>query len=396
MRSAQDGLSMPQVNLTDASGQELRQLLESSRRQGDAAFTYRILQEMAARREAPAQRHRFGKRRPAEPRHIDFDLAEPLEAEAPDAAAFEADEDDVPPMPAWRPPAEREMAAAAAAVEPEPEPEPPVEAAPAPPGFRTMADDRPLHLVDPDPPRAAPPQRPPPPRKTHFRMLAGFVLGVPFGLALGWWAYGIVHEGPLPAGPIQTAALAAPPAPAAEPPNPAAAAETAPDAAPASSADSSAPPATPTDALEPAHGADAAPIPADSPPPPTPRAAAPVAPAAASPEPTPIVADKPASDRPIADRLGADKPAAAGCAAQPTPADRTICGDAKLKRLQDDLRQAYAEALAAHQDRDLLREHQLAWRDARSDVSDPDRLARLYQERIRKLKAATAEALQQR
>jgi uncharacterized protein len=88
--------------------------------------------------------------------------------------------------------------------------------------------------------------------------------------------------------------------------------------------------------------------------------------------------------------------AAGGCAAQPTPADRAICGDAKLQRLQENLRQAYAEALAAHQDRALLRERQLAWRDARSEVSDPDRLARLYEERIRKLKAATAEALQQR
>ena len=50
---------MPQVNLTNASGQELRQLLDSSRRRGDAALSYTILQEMAARREAPAERRAF-------------------------------------------------------------------------------------------------------------------------------------------------------------------------------------------------------------------------------------------------------------------------------------------------------------------------------------------------
>jgi uncharacterized protein len=83
------------------------------------------------------------------------------------------------------------------------------------------------------------------------------------------------------------------------------------------------------------------------------------------------------------------------CAAEPTPADRTICQDPKLQRLQRELRQAYAEALDAHQDRTLLREHQLAWRDSRSAITDPDQLARLYEDRIRKLKAATAAARQE-
>jgi uncharacterized protein len=83
---------------------------------------------------------------------------------------------------------------------------------------------------------------------------------------------------------------------------------------------------------------------------------------------------------------------AKGCATQPTPADRTICGDARLRRLQAELRRAYDEALAAHEDRALLREHQLAWRDTRSAIGDPERLARLYEARIRKLNAATAEA----
>ena len=71
-----------------------------------------------------------------------------------------------------------------------------------------------------------------------------------------------------------------------------------------------------------------------------------------------------------------------GCAAEPTPADRQICGDEELRRLQLELRQAYAEALDAHVDRALLRQRQLAWRDARNTVSDPTRLAQLYEQRV--------------
>ncbi|MCR5878510.1 hypothetical protein [Phenylobacterium sp. J367] len=85
------------------------------------------------------------------------------------------------------------------------------------------------------------------------------------------------------------------------------------------------------------------------------------------------------------------KAAAETCAAA-TPADRAICGDPELQRLQKDLRQAYAEALEAHADRATLRQRQLAWREARNDVDDPERLAGLYSQRIRKLEAATAEA----
>jgi len=80
------------------------------------------------------------------------------------------------------------------------------------------------------------------------------------------------------------------------------------------------------------------------------------------------------------------------CAARPTPADRAICADPALQRLQKALRQAYAEALDAHADRALLRQRQLAWRDARNGVDDPDRLAALYEQRIRKLAAATVDA----
>ena len=82
----------------------------------------------------------------------------------------------------------------------------------------------------------------------------------------------------------------------------------------------------------------------------------------------------------------------AKCAAQKTPADRAICEDPELQRLQKELRAAYANALEMHEDRGLLRQHQLEWRDARNEVSDPTRLARLYQQRIRKLDAAAEEA----
>ena len=73
-------------------------------------------------------------------------------------------------------------------------------------------------------------------------------------------------------------------------------------------------------------------------------------------------------------------------------ADRAICANEDLQKLQRDLRQAYAKALDAHADRVTLRQRQLAWRDARNAVADPERLAGLYEARIRKLKAATAAA----
>jgi uncharacterized protein YecT (DUF1311 family) len=87
--------------------------------------------------------------------------------------------------------------------------------------------------------------------------------------------------------------------------------------------------------------------------------------------------------------------APAACTAQPTPADRTICGDPELRGLQRQLRQAYNEALEAHENRALLRQRQLSWASARDPVSDPDRLAQLYEQRIRRLNAATAAARQQ-
>jgi uncharacterized protein len=91
-----------------------------------------------------------------------------------------------------------------------------------------------------------------------------------------------------------------------------------------------------------------------------------------------------------------DPPAGPACGAEPTPADRTICAHPRLQRLQEDLRRAYADALAAHEDRAILRQRQLAWRDARSAVTDPERLAALYEDRIRKLDSATADARSRR
>lgn len=110
--------------------------------------------------------------------------------------------------------------------------------------------------------------------------------------------------------------------------------------------------------------------------------------AAAQAEPSPAAAEEPAE---------AATDNADGClAAAETPADRAICADPDLQRLQRDLRRAYAEAIEAHADRTILRQRQLAWRDARNPVTDPARLAALYQERIRKLNAAAEDARRQR
>jgi hypothetical protein len=118
------------------------------------------------------------------------------------------------------------------------------------------------------------------------------------------------------------------------------------------------------------------------------------------PEPPPAPAEPrsvEANAAPEADQQEKAAPAmsavAGNCAAAPTPADRTICGDPELRRLQHELQRAYARALDAHEDRSLLRERELAWRDARNTISDPHRLAELYEARIQKLNAATADAL---
>lgn len=103
-------------------------------------------------------------------------------------------------------------------------------------------------------------------------------------------------------------------------------------------------------------------------------------------------ADAGRSPAPIAAEARADE----DCARQATPADRVICEEPELQDLQRALRRAYAVALTAHEERGLLRERQLAWREARNGVTDPVRLTALYQQRIRRLEAATAEARRER
>jgi uncharacterized protein YecT (DUF1311 family) len=215
--------------------------------------------------------------------------------------------------------------------------------------------------------------------------VVGGILGVILGIAVGWLGGWLARDGMSrlsgPA-PVQVAAAAKTPAP---PPVAPPVAETPP------AIDSAlGPGASPADA-----NAAAAPSAATAPTQPAPAQPAPKA-AEAAPVPDGTVMELPApgtedADADVAKTAKADK-TAKGCASQPTPADRTICGDARLRHLQAELRRAYSVALAAHEDRALLREHQLAWRDTRSSVSDPDRLARLYEERIRKLNAAAEAA----
>lgn len=358
---------MPQINLSSLSGAELRQRLDASRARGDATLAYEILREMEARRAAEAGRRRSkagrgaGRRRAGEPRIVDVDLGDPLDKG-----------DDLPPMPHWRAPDLAAAKAAARAAEPVEEPVGAAEPAEVtPPRFRTL--EAPLALVEPEPaPRAAepeiedlrmaaephaaarPPRRPRAGSGHGLRIAAGFAVGITSGVALGWFAADLARESPPPAQMAVAALAAAPPAARVEPaPEPAASALPTEMAEAPAAADAAAPAATVE--LE---------LPAAEPSPPVETAA--VA------DPGPLAAN--------------------GCAAEPTPADREICADPELQRLQQSLRRAYAEALDAHEDRALLRQRQLAWREARSDVTDPVRLARLYEQRIRRLDAAAAQA----
>jgi len=366
---------MAQVDLSALSGPELRRLLDTTRARGDAALSYQILQEMAARRDAPKPRGLLAMRRPAEPRMIALNLGDPLEPE-----------DELPPLPAWRPPPPEPAAAAARPPEPEPPPAPPprrsrrrktaapvavVDVEPPPPPPSEPRGPRSVWDADPEPPadeaadatdeslrlhapalesRGAPGRR-------RRGLGMGFAAGIAVGIALGFVAGGMMREGPPPAAPaaapLQTAALQPQPAPVVAPavPEP----EPAPEAPP-ELAEAPLPSPDAQDVAEVAAG-EAMELPA-------------------SPAPEAAPAD--------------------ACAAAPTPADRQICGDPELRRLQRELRQAYAQALAAHEDRALLRQRQLAWASARDAVSDPARLARLYEQRIRRLNAATEAARRER
>lgn len=374
---------MLQINLSTLNGAELRRLLDASRQRGDAALSYQVLQEMAERRDARPG----GRRKDAEPRLAMVATDEP---QVDDAA---------PPMPAWRPPeaeaaheppvilaqtpmSSRPYGGQAAATPQEPLPslslgpdasETPHAAAPDDLDLRMDAQGR------PSPPKAPPPSRPP--RRSGgaigLGLVTGFAVGAAIGLGLGWWSGGILREPRDTATPVQVA-TAAPPAPAA-------------------AAEPAATPPTPPDFATPQSATDqtaAAPVAAQPVTAPEDTKTA-EAPTSANPK----LAEQPPArpgddaDRPAPTSVSAPIATKVGdCAAQPTPADRTICGDPALKTLQRDLQRAYAAALAAHADKATLRERQLAWRDARSNVSEPEKLTELYQERIRKLNAASAEA----
>jgi uncharacterized protein YecT (DUF1311 family) len=356
-------LAMLNVDLSTLRGQELRQLLDSTRRRGDAAVTYEILQEMAARRERgepEPTRRLFGPRRPSEPRLIELNLGDPLDPK----------EDDFEDPP-------RLQAVEAWELEP-------------------VDDDVTyLHPPAPDEPEAPPPAAKP--RRRGLWLGSGLLLGLVAGMALGGWAESFSQQTHMP--PTTLAAATPPPAPAA-----AAAAdpiavetETAPET----------PPAATSDAITPAAAPTTAPVPQPAPPATqVAEAAMPAAPPSPAADTVKVAAKasvKAPAKEALKDVASEDDAAPAtplkaggACAGQPTPADRIICQTPSLQHLQKALRQAYADALDAHQDRDLLREHQLAWADARNTVTEPDRLARLYEERIRKLNAAAAEARAER
>jgi len=364
---------MLNVDLSTLRGQELRQLLDTTRRRGDAAVTYEILQEMAARRERgePEQRRGlFGPKRPSEARVIELNLGDPLE---PKEEVF----DDEPAHgPAHsQAPADWELDALDAA------------------GRSEASDEDAIYLHPPAQPQFDAPPPPPKPRRRALWLSTGLAVGLVVGLALGGWAESVSRQG---GGPLALAAAAPLPPTSTLTRAPAAAAQAPVDPI---AVETETAPATPLPQPPPPSAA-AAPIPGAIAPPAAPAAAPPTAPpapeAAAS---TEVAEEAPAADavKPAkAIQASAVQTGSRACAGQPTPADRAICETPRLQKLQKDLRQAYAEALDAHQDRDLLREHQLAWREARNTVTEPERLAQLYEQRIRKLKAATAEAIRDR
>ena len=430
---------MPNINLSTLNGQELRRLLDATRRRGDAALSYQVLQEMALRREQEKDRAGLGllKRRAREPHIIDVDLAD---------NSIEA-KDEIPPMPSWRPPATGPQAKAEAAVAPamaaaapaaaKPVPAPKTKSrpvsAPAPSRLRgakgrlprdlsaavaavdaepvtpatTAAAPTPRSVWDAEPepapkprgvwdaepetvvddgvhdgglllhPRVARPTGATASRRFPIGIAATLVIGVGVGMGAGWSARAMLREATAatapPAARVQTAALqVAPAALPTPPPPPAPEPVAAPEAAPEPAAEL--PPTETAEAAAPSEAVDVATNeavePAPQPPPP--------------------------ERRKVEVLKTAEMIPGKSCAAELTPADREICADPGLGRLQRELRQAYADALGAHHDRDVLRQRQLAWRAARNEVSDPQQLARLYEARIRKLNAATAAARQQR
>src|SRR6185312_1500297 len=114
-------LAMLQVDLSTLRGPELRQLLDSARQRGQAALSYEILQEMAARRERRERegpRPLFQGRRGAEPRMIEMNLGDPLDPQDDDA---DWDDPGPPPEPLTLAPPPGEAIFLHRPAEPEPE-----------------------------------------------------------------------------------------------------------------------------------------------------------------------------------------------------------------------------------------------------------------------------------
>jgi uncharacterized protein YecT (DUF1311 family) len=369
------------MDLSTLTGRELRQLLDTARARGQAQLTYQILQEMEARRSARGRPHGLFRTRRPRAGAMALVLDDPLENP----------EDDVPPMPLWvaparepqaplepppappvlapkarpkpaRPPSASRSRRRKTAPEPAPTPDvaPPSEPLP-PPALTEPPRPRSVWDVPPEDPPPPPEVRPAPQRRFSRGSAAPFAVGMAAGVVLGVGASGLLRPAAPPpaAAPVsmETAAPAPPSAPVIPQP-------VAPEPAPAPAAAEAATPSVVSPNPPPEVGGPALELPR---------------------EPEPSAAESELAEAPPDD-----------CAARSTPADRTICGDPELQRLQQELRRAYARALDAHQDRDVLRQRQLAWRDARSAVSDPDRLARLYEDRIRRLNAATEAARQAR
>lgn len=323
---------MPQVNLSNLSGPELRGLLDSTRQRGLAAQSYEILQEMAARRAKAEGDKPAGA---ASPRVIAVDLGDPL-----DRREEIFDPEVTPPPP------------------PEPLEEIGLDLAQA-------VQDRTPRRRQPRERKGPRPVAGPGGRRSRWRMPA-FVAGAALGIVLGCGlALDSLSKSDAPA-------LAVfPQAPMLRP-----------EQVPASPAP---PPAE-------VAVAEVPPPPVEAVPPPAAEEAAQAAVPASAEQP-----DAPgAIDEKLAELASAPEPPPTHCAHAATPADRTICEEPRLKDLQRELREAYAEALQAHADRALLRQRQLAWRDARNDVDDPGELARLYESRIRKLHAAAEAAREAR
>ncbi|HEV2532938.1 hypothetical protein [Phenylobacterium sp.] len=327
---------MSKIDLSTLPAQELRQLLDSARNRGQAAQSYEILREMDARRARPAPAKAKAWRRSSrrEPRLVELQLGDPLAA--PDEVFLSPD--DEPPLTLGHETAQPTLAAAA-----------------------------------PAPARS---------RWGHWGALC-FAMGLAGGVAAGWWAAGGGSWAP-PQPALASAAHATPRRPlpvvvGSEPAIAAAPAVAGPVVAETQLASAAGPADASTTAAATASPPEPAPVAAESAPS---RTAA-----------TEAHAVVPGSQERVAEAASASETA---CSGEPTPADTVICREPRLRRLQAELRRAYAEALAAHEDRGLLRQRQLAWRDGRNAVSSPDQLARLYLRRIEQLKAATAEAVRER